>query len=243
MPETSDARAGAQCPSCAPVPRRGQPQRSKQRRASRRSTAATQPGRRPSLSSPVGLGRLVVAPAPACAGPVADGLADVLGLRSRLCLRSAFLTRAASPGRRWLSGWAPARHGRTARHLAGAGPSSMREPIDPAANAVKRLSAEVAVCVSVHQPSSDRTLAVWLDSAPDLSCNDSTQTYVLDLEHQATDLAVGGSNPSRRANIAAHQPCNQVLPRLRSLDCDHDVAVPAAVPTWARISTVPRRSI
>ena len=66
----------------------------------------------------------------------------------------------------------------------------MREPIDPAANAVKRLSAEVSVCVSAHQPSSDRTLAVWLDSAPDLSCNDSTQGNCVDAEHQATDLVL-----------------------------------------------------
>jgi hypothetical protein len=32
-----------------------------------------------------------------------------------------------------------------------------------------------------------------------LSCNDSTQDNCVDAEHQAMDLAVGGSNPSRRA--------------------------------------------
>jgi hypothetical protein len=57
----------------------------------------------------------------------------------------------------------------------------------------------VSVLVSVHQAVPDRTLAIWLDSTPDLSCTDSTQADWVDVEHQATDLAVGGSNPSRRA--------------------------------------------
>jgi hypothetical protein len=46
--------------------------------------------------------------------------------------------------------------------------------------------------MAVHQASPDRTLAVWLDSAPDLSCTNSTQPYVLDAEHQPADLAVWG---------------------------------------------------
>ena len=41
----------------------------------------------------------------------------------------------------------------------------------------------VAVCVAVHQPSPDRIQAVWLDSARDLSCTDSTQAYCMDGEH------------------------------------------------------------
>ena len=57
----------------------------------------------------------------------------------------------------------------------------------------------MAVSVAVHQPVPDRTQAVWLDLAPDLSCTDSTQAHWVDVEHQPTDLAVGGSNPSRRA--------------------------------------------
>jgi hypothetical protein len=69
----------------------------------------------------------------------------------------------------------------------------------------------VSVCVSVHQPAPDRTLAVWLDSSPDLSCTNSTRGYWVDAEHQPTDLAVGGSNPSRRAtNIPAQRPCSRV---------------------------------
>jgi hypothetical protein len=37
----------------------------------------------------------------------------------------------------------------------------------------------------------------WLDSTSDLSSADSTQAYCVDVEHQPTDLAVRGSNPSR----------------------------------------------
>jgi hypothetical protein len=49
----------------------------------------------------------------------------------------------------------------------------------------------MAVRVAVHQPSPDRTLAVYLDSTPDLSCTNSTQDHPLDVDHQPTDLAVG----------------------------------------------------
>jgi len=45
----------------------------------------------------------------------------------------------------------------------------------------------------------DRTGQDAPDEAPDLSSADATGRDVLDAEHQATDLAVGGSNPSRRA--------------------------------------------
>jgi hypothetical protein len=38
----------------------------------------------------------------------------------------------------------------------------------------------VVVRVAVHQPSPDRTQAVWLDSAHDLSSTDSTQEYPVD---------------------------------------------------------------
>jgi hypothetical protein len=63
----------------------------------------------------------------------------------------------------------------------------------------------MSVSVSVHQRLPDRTQATWLDSAPDLSCTNSTQAYVLDVEHQPRDLAVGGSNPSRRAKRTAQR--------------------------------------
>jgi hypothetical protein len=49
----------------------------------------------------------------------------------------------------------------------------------------------MAVHVAVHHPSPDRTLAVSLDSASDLSCTDSTQAHYVDVDHQPTDLAVG----------------------------------------------------
>jgi hypothetical protein len=49
----------------------------------------------------------------------------------------------------------------------------------------------MSVPVSVHQPAPDRTLAVWLDWAPDLSSTDSTQAHCVDGDHQPTDLVVG----------------------------------------------------
>ena len=53
----------------------------------------------------------------------------------------------------------------------------------------------MSVPVSVHQPVPDRTLAVWLDLAPDLSCTDSTQAYWVDGEHQPTDLVAAVVTP------------------------------------------------
>ena len=40
---------------------------------------------------------------------------------------------------------------------------------------------DLIVRVAVHQSAPDRTLAVWLDSAP---CTNSTQEYAVDGEHQ-----------------------------------------------------------
>jgi hypothetical protein len=37
-------------------------------------------------------------------------------------------------------------------------------------------------------------------TSPDLSCTNSTRDQAVDVDHQPTDLAVGGSNPSRRAS-------------------------------------------
>jgi hypothetical protein len=45
----------------------------------------------------------------------------------------------------------------------------------------------VSVSVAVHQPAPDSTLAVWLDSGPDLSSTNSTQDHCLDVDHQPTD--------------------------------------------------------
>jgi hypothetical protein len=59
----------------------------------------------------------------------------------------------------------------------------------------------MAVRVAVHQPSPDSTQATLLDSTPDLSSANSIQAHWVDVEHQPTDLAVGGSNPSRRAAL------------------------------------------
>ena len=46
--------------------------------------------------------------------------------------------------------------------------------------------------VSVHQPVREGTGGDWLDSAPDLSYTDGTQGYVVDVDHQPTDLVGWG---------------------------------------------------
>jgi len=86
------------------------------------------------------------------------------------------------------------------RHPDGGGDDQPRGPRAAGSLTVGRpTDGLMSVPVSVHQPIPDRTLATWLDSAPDLSSADSTQAHCLDGDHQPTDLAVGGSNPSRRA--------------------------------------------
>ena len=56
-------------------------------------------------------------------------------------------------------------------------------------------SCVASVPMSVHQPSPDWTLAVWLESTLDLSCIDSTQAHCVDAEHQPCKQEVGGSSP------------------------------------------------
>jgi hypothetical protein len=48
----------------------------------------------------------------------------------------------------------------------------------------------------------DRSGSVWTDEAPNVSRPDPSVADQIDAEHQTTDLAVGGSNPSRRAPSA-----------------------------------------
>ena len=64
----------------------------------------------------------------------------------------------------------------------------------------------MSVPVSVHQPAPDRTLAVWLDSPPDLSSANSTQGYWADVDHQPTDLAVGVRIPRGAHNTPSQRP-------------------------------------
>jgi hypothetical protein len=47
----------------------------------------------------------------------------------------------------------------------------------------------------------DPSGSVWTDEASNLSRLDPSGADQIDAEQQATDLAVGGSNPSRRAPI------------------------------------------
>jgi hypothetical protein len=57
----------------------------------------------------------------------------------------------------------------------------------------------------------NRTRSVWIDEASNVSRPDPSGADQIDAEHQAMDLAVGGSNPSRRATISpAQRPCHGV---------------------------------
>jgi hypothetical protein len=51
----------------------------------------------------------------------------------------------------------------------------------------------------------DRSGSVWIDGASNVSRPDRSGSDQIDAEHQDTDLAVGGSNPSRRAKRAAQR--------------------------------------
>jgi hypothetical protein len=51
--------------------------------------------------------------------------------------------------------------------------------------------------------------SVWTDDASNVSRPDRSGADQIDAEHQATDLAVGGSNPSRRAKRAGQRHCSK----------------------------------
>jgi hypothetical protein len=51
----------------------------------------------------------------------------------------------------------------------------------------------------IHTIRQDPSGAVWTDDPSNLSRPDPSGADQIDAAHQATDLAVGGSNPSRRA--------------------------------------------
>jgi hypothetical protein len=71
----------------------------------------------------------------------------------------------------------------------------------------------MSVPVSVHQPALDRTLAIWLDSAPNWSSANSTQAYVVDAEHQPTDLAVGLPDRGPRSRVVGSDDSSRVVDR------------------------------
>ena len=48
----------------------------------------------------------------------------------------------------------------------------------------------MSVPVLVHQPTPDRTVAVWPDLAPDPTSINSTQKDPVDAEHQPTELVL-----------------------------------------------------
>jgi hypothetical protein len=55
----------------------------------------------------------------------------------------------------------------------------------------------------------DPSGAIWTDEALNVSRPDPSGADQIDAEHQATDLAVGGSNPSRRAKRTGQGPLKQ----------------------------------
>jgi hypothetical protein len=55
----------------------------------------------------------------------------------------------------------------------------------------------------------DRTRSDQIDEARNVSRPDQFGADQIDAEHQATDLAVGGSNPSRRAKRAGQRHCSK----------------------------------
>jgi hypothetical protein len=60
----------------------------------------------------------------------------------------------------------------------------------------------------------DPSGAVWTDGPPNVSRPDRSGADQIDAEHQTTDLAVGGSNPSRRAQ----RPRSEARTRIPGLD-------------------------
>src|SRR5215207_8452954 len=60
----------------------------------------------------------------------------------------------------------------------------------------------------------DPSGADQIDEAPNVSRPDPTGADQIDAEHQSTDLAVGGSNPSRRAERPGHTPIGGLTARL-----------------------------
>ena len=73
--------------------------------------------------------------------------------------------------------------------------------------------------------------SVWTDGASNVSRPDPSGTDQSDAEHQATDLAVGGANPSRRATItAAQRLCDGLLVAVWPPDWDQAATTLAATP-------------
>jgi hypothetical protein len=76
----------------------------------------------------------------------------------------------------------------------------------------------MAVRVAVHQPAPDSTQAHWVDG-----------------EHQPTDLAVGGSNPSRRAKWPGRPPPALAGQGAEGSDCAGGVEAASVEPLVDRL--------
>jgi hypothetical protein len=67
----------------------------------------------------------------------------------------------------------------------------------------------------------DPSRSIWTDGPSNVSRLDPSGADQIDAEHQPTDLAVGGSNPSRPARSQGQQPegCLLVTPVAMSVGC------------------------
>jgi len=83
--------------------------------------------------------------------------------------------------------------------ISGAGPTVIAEVCWPRAPRPTALIIRLIIQTIRRDPSG----AVWTDEAPNVSRPDRSGADQIDAEHQPTDLAVGGSNPSRRTKGAA----------------------------------------
>ena len=78
----------------------------------------------------------------------------------------------------------------------------------------------------------DCSTGVYLNGGPLLTCSTFTRRRWLSGRPQPTDLAVGGSNPSRRATKAAgHRPAGRLLAAVGSPDCDQTATTWTATPS------------
>jgi hypothetical protein len=62
------------------------------------------------------------------------------------------------------------------------------------------VAAALIIRLIIQTIQQDRSGSDQTDDAPDVSRPDPSGADPIDADHQATDLAVGGSNPSRRAS-------------------------------------------
>jgi hypothetical protein len=105
--------------------------------------------------------------------------------------------------------------------LAVSGDGLLMEPmvLTPTVAVVVRVTEDSAsrgliIRLIIHSIRLGRSGSVWTDEALNVSRPDRSGPDQIDAEHQATDLAVGGSNPSRRAQRPRSRPRSRPGSRL-----------------------------